>query len=103
MLINVVERVHEIGLRRALGASRKAIAVQFLLESTSVGFASGAVGVLLGLAAVNIAASVRDWIPVMSATVPVLGLGVGTLIGMLAGVYPAIKASLISPSTSLRA
>jgi ABC-type antimicrobial peptide transport system permease subunit len=103
MLINVVERVPEIGLRRALGASRKAIAVQFLLESTAVGFASGAVGVLLGLVAVNTVASVRDWIPVMSANVPVLGLGVGTLIGMLAGVYPAMKASLISPSKSLRA
>lgn len=103
MLINVVERVPEIGLRRALGASRKAIAVQFLLESTTVGFVSGVVGILLGLVALHTAATVRDWIPVMSATVPVLGLGVGTLIGMLAGVYPAIKASLISPSTSLRA
>jgi len=103
MTINVVERIPEIGLRRAFGASRRAIAAQFLLESATIGIIGGLSGATLGLALLHGAARLREWTPVMDATVPYLALILGAAIGLLAGTYPATRAARIPPTTSLRA
>ncbi len=103
MTVNVMERIPEIGLRRALGASRFSIAVQFLGESTFLGVAGGLVGAALGLAFIVGAAELRAWTPILSPEVPYLALALGAGIGTLSGAYPAVRASRIAPAASLAA
>lgn len=100
-LVGVLERRHEIGVRRAVGASRSAIVVQFLFESAALGFTGGSAGSIAGLIVALVAATVNDWVPVVPGSLvflgPVLGLGVG----VLAGIYPASRASRIEPVAAL--
>ena len=102
MVIAVLERRTEIGLRRALGARRVHIAAQFLTESLLLAFLGGVCGVALGTAATAIASVARDW----TVTVPPLaiwgGLGAALLIGALAGLYPAARAARLAPTDALR-
>jgi ABC-type antimicrobial peptide transport system permease subunit len=102
MTITVIERTAEIGLRRAFGASRLAIAAQFLLESVTIGAIGGMAGATLGVVLVGGAADLRNWIPVLNAAVPYLAVALGASIGLLAGTYPAVRAANIPPTTSLR-
>lgn len=101
-LIGVLERVSEIGLRRALGAKPRHIAVQFLTETGVLGFLGGLVGTSLGVSAVVVMAAVRHWTPVMDTWLIVLGPVFGALIGIAAGVYPAMRAARIEPVEALR-
>ena len=103
MVISVLERRPEIGLRRALGAGRRHIAAQFLVESLLLGAAGGAVGVLLGTTVTLGLARFRDW-PVLVPPVAVAaGLGAAVVIGAVAGVYPALRAARLAPTDALRA
>lgn len=101
-LVSVMERVSEIGLRRALGANRREIAGQFLMESASLGTLGGLLGACFGVVAVSLISASRDWSvviePILLVAAPVVGLGTG----LLAGLYPAIKASRIQPIAALR-
>ncbi|MGW3151820.1 ABC transporter permease [Streptomyces sp. NPDC001177] len=101
MVISVLERRREIGLRRALGASRGQIRGQFLTESVALSALGGAAGVLLGCAASIGYAAFRDWPPVIPATTVAAGLGGAVLIGVIAGVYPAVRASRLTPTEAL--
>ncbi|MFP1629348.1 ABC transporter permease [Streptomyces sp. 5K101] len=101
MVISVLERRREIGLRRALGASRGQVRGQFLTESVVLSGLGGAAGVLLGCAAAIGYASLRDWPPVIPATAVGAGLGGAVLIGVVAGVYPAVRASRLTPTQAL--
>lgn len=102
-LVTVLERVGEIGLRRALGASRGHIAAQFLLESTGMGVAGGVLGASAGTLLIVGISLVRDWTPVMDPWVP-LGMPLlGAVIGLVAGVYPALRAAGLEPVEALRA
>ncbi|MEO8541308.1 MAG: ABC transporter permease [bacterium] len=102
-LVTVLERVGEIGLRRALGASRSHIATQFLLESTAMGVAGGVMGASAGTLLIVAISLVRDWTPVMDPWVP-LGMPLlGAVIGLVAGVYPALRAASLEPVEALRA
>jgi putative ABC transport system permease protein len=102
-LVSVLERVGEIGLRRALGAARRHIAAQFLIESTVMGLLGGIVGTSLGtLVIVSVAAS-RTWTPVLDPWVPLLAPLLGGLIGLLSGTYPSLRAASMEPVESLRA
>jgi macrolide transport system ATP-binding/permease protein len=102
-LVSVLERVGEIGLRRALGAARRHIAAQFLIESTVMGLLGGIVGTSLGtLVVVGVAAS-RTWTPVLEPWVPLAAPLVGALIGLLSGTYPSLRAAAMEPVESLRA
>lgn len=102
-LVSVLERVGEIGLRRALGAGRRHIAGQFLLESTVLGLLGGALGASVGVLAVVAVAASRTWTPVLDAWVPLTAPLLGGVIGLLAGTYPALRAAAMEPVEALRA
>jgi putative ABC transport system permease protein len=102
MVISVLERRAEIGLRRALGATRRHVAVQFLLEALLLAVVGGIGGVLLGAGVTAIYAHIKGW----SLLIPGLalwgGLGAALLIGTIAGLYPALRAARLSPTEALR-
>ncbi len=102
MIISVLERRSEVGLRRALGARRRHIAVQFLGESLVLGVAGGVAGVLLGVAATGAYAAAEG----LTLRVPLAavagGLAAACLLGALAGLYPATRASRLTPTEALR-
>ena len=102
-LVSVLERVGEIGLRRALGASRRHIAYQFLLESTGIGLFGGVIGASTGVLVVVGVSAYNDWTPVLDARVPLAAPLLGALVGLVAGLYPAWRASRLEPVESLRA
>jgi macrolide transport system ATP-binding/permease protein len=101
-LVSVLERVGEIGLRRALGASRRHIASQFLIESTVMGLLGGIVGTSLGTLVIVAVAASRTWTPVLDPWVPLLAPLLGGLIGLLSGTYPSLRAAAMEPVESLR-
>ncbi len=102
-LVSVLERVGEIGLRRATGARRRHIAAQFLAESAAMGFVGGILGASLGVLVIVGVSAQRQWTPVLDLYVPVLAVPGGTLIGLVAGLYPSWRASRLEPVDALRA
>lgn len=100
MYATVTERTREVGIRRALGATKRNILLQFLTESTLLSLFGGIVGLLL---AVAIVAIVRNWFPVaVNVFAVVLALGVSSGIGIFFGVFPAKKAADLSPMEAIR-
>lgn len=101
-LVSVLERVGEIGLRRALGAGRRHIAAQFLVESTAMGLVGGVIGASLGVLVVVAISATRTWTPILDPWLPVGAPLLGAVTGLLAGLYPAIRASRLEPVEALR-
>jgi putative ABC transport system permease protein len=101
MVISVLERRAEIGLRRSLGATRGQVRTQFLAESLLLSMLGGAGGVALGLAVTGGYAVLQGWPAVVPAWATVGGVAATLLIGGLAGLYPAIRASRLSPTEAL--
>ena len=102
MLVSVTERTREIGVRKAIGALRRDIITQFLIEAMTLSAIGGVIGVAVGLA---IAAVVRNVSPLATATPLwsiVVGLMVSISIGLFFGIYPAMKAAKLDPIESLR-
>jgi putative ABC transport system permease protein len=101
MVIAVLERRSEIGLRRALGATRGHIRTQFLAEAITLSVAGGVAGIIAGAAATAIYAHSRGWATVIPASAWAGGLAAAILIGALAGLLPAIRAARLSPTQAL--
>jgi putative ABC transport system permease protein len=102
MVISVLERRSEIGLRRALGASRRHVAEQFLAEALLLSVLGGVAGTLIGVVATAIYADTQHW----SVQIPALalygGVGAALAIGAIAGLYPSMRAARLSPTEALR-
>ncbi|GAB3900310.1 ABC transporter permease [Kibdelosporangium lantanae] len=102
MVISVLERRSEIGLRRALGATKGHIRVQFLFEAVLLSMLGGVVGVIAGTAATAAFASAKDWLIVVPTLAWAGGLGAALVIGAVAGLLPAIRAARMAPTEALR-
>ena len=102
MLVSVTERTKEIGIRKAIGAKKKTILTQFVLEAIALCWVGGLIGIFIGVVGGNIVAGLLgfsihvpiDWI--------IIGLVVTTVVGVVFGVYPAVKASNLDPIEALR-
>ncbi len=101
-LVGVMERTGEIGLRRAMGATRGHIAAQFLFESASMGIIGGLIGASAGVLIVAGVSAYQVWTPVLDLEAPLLAPLVGGLIGLLSGAYPAMRAARLEPVEALR-
>jgi putative ABC transport system permease protein len=101
MVISVLERRAEIGLRRSLGATRGQIRLQFLAESLLLSALGGAGGVLLGIVVTGIYAATQNWPTVVPVWAMAGGVLATLLIGAVAGLYPAVRASRLSPTEAL--
>jgi putative ABC transport system permease protein len=103
MVVTVMERRGEIGLRRALGARPGQVATQFTTEAVALSALGGTLGLALGAAAAIVIATVSNQPVVIPATTAFLGLGLSVVVGALAGMQPAIRAARVAPVTALRA
>jgi putative ABC transport system permease protein len=101
MVISVLERRQEIGLRRALGATRGQIRIQFLVEAVLLALAGGVVGVLSGAAATAMYAHTKGWAIAIPFEAWAGGLAAALVIGAIAGLLPAIRAARLSPTEAL--
>ena len=102
MVIAVIERQNEIGLRRALGATRFHIGTQFISESLLLSFIGGVLGIILGIFATALYTTLREWTLVIPGYVVLGGIVSSILIGGLARFYPALRAANMSPTDALR-
>jgi len=103
MLVSVSERKREIGIRRALGARRRDIQYQFLVESITLCMAGGLLGIVLGVVACAVVSRFNDWEFLVSWMAVWLGVGVSCLVGVFFGFYPARQAAQMKPIEALRA
>jgi putative ABC transport system permease protein len=101
-LVAVIERTEEIGLRRAVGARPRHIAAQFLAESTALGTLGGLIGTCVGVGTVVIFAAAKNWTAVLNPAYTLPAPLIGSVVGLLAGAYPALRAARTSPLAALR-
>jgi putative ABC transport system permease protein len=102
MLASVLERTREIGVRRAIGARRLDIIVQFLVESFTISALGGLTGVAIGVGIARVVATYAHWPTVVTAASILLSIGVSLTVGIVSGLYPAMRAARIDPIQALR-
>jgi len=102
MLVSVVERTREIGVRRAMGARRRDILRQFLMEAALLSFIGGAIGVLIGYGISKIIPAMLPLPTLVRPSLVVSGLTIAVVTGLIAGVFPAVKAARLPPVEALR-
>jgi putative ABC transport system permease protein len=101
MLATVSERTREIGIRRAVGATRKHITVQFLVESVLLTFSGGIFGVAIGIGGVWLITTLAGWQTAVTLWSIMLPLGMSIIVGIFFGLYPAYKAARMDPIAAL--
>ena len=102
MLASVLERTSEIGLRRAIGARKLDIRMQFIAEAVALSLAGGLIGIGLGYGTSKLVAAFSGWSTIITAASIALSFGVSTLVGLVFGIYPAVQASNLDPIECLR-
>ena len=102
MLVSVTERTREIGIRRAIGARRRDILLQFLAESAFLSLAGGALGVMIGVLAARMVSAFARWPTMVAPSAILLAFGFASLIGVFFGFYPAQRAAGLDPVDALR-
>ncbi|MBI4383533.1 MAG: FtsX-like permease family protein, partial [Nitrospinae bacterium] len=102
MLVSVTERTREIGIRKAIGAKKKEIMEQFLIESVVISFMGGLIGVFLGMAISRAVSKLGGWDTIVSPQSILLAFGFSVGVGMFFGYYPANKAANLNPIEALR-
>jgi putative ABC transport system permease protein len=102
MLVSVTERTREIGIRRAIGAKKRNIMAQFIMEAVVLCEVGGAIGVVLGIAVGDFGAHLMNLAPVIPFDWVLIGLGICSLVGIVFGTYPAFQAANLDPIESLR-
>jgi putative ABC transport system permease protein len=102
MLASVTERTREIGVRRALGARRRDIIVQFLVETVMLSGIGGILGVLLGVAIPFVVTHFAGMKTIVTLWSPLLAFGISALVGIVFGIYPALRAARMDPVEALR-
>jgi putative ABC transport system permease protein len=102
MLTSVVERTHEIGIRRTVGATRNDITLQFLTESLLMTLVGGVLGIAIGVASALAITAYAGWSTYVSPVAVLLGITVSLSVGLIFGLYPAMKAARLEPVDALR-
>jgi putative ABC transport system permease protein len=102
MLVSVTERTREIGVRKALGATRGNILLQFLIEALTLCILGGVVGILVGVATTVVLARVMHWNTLISPAAIVVAFGFSGLVGLFFGIWPARRAARLDPIDALR-
>ena len=101
MLASVLERTREIGVRRAIGARQRDVVRQFLIETTIISLSGGVAGILLGVGLSQLIGVLAGWSTIVTTSSIVLAFGVSVVIGIVFGLYPAVRASRLDPVTAL--
>ena len=101
MLASVLERTREIGVRRAIGARQRDVVRQFLIETTIISVSGGVAGILMGVGLSQLIGVLAGWSTIVTTSSIVLAFGVSVAIGIVFGLYPAIRASRLNPVTAL--
>jgi ABC-type antimicrobial peptide transport system permease subunit len=102
MLVSVSERTKEIGLRKAIGATRRAVLLQFLIEAVIISIIGGLLGIVIGAGSSLILSKFSGWAIYISPFSVALAFGFSATVGVVFGFWPAKKASLLSPIDALR-
>jgi putative ABC transport system permease protein len=102
MLATVTERTREIGIRRAIGASRRMILLQFLVETILLTFVGGILGILLGIGGAAVISLFAEWRTIISWQTVALAFGISAMIGLVFGLYPASQGANMNPISALR-
>jgi putative ABC transport system permease protein len=102
MLASVLERTREIGVRRAIGATRRDIRSQFVIESFAISFLGGVTGIIIGIVLARIVAAYAGWPTVITFWSLLLSTGVSISVGLVSGIYPAARAAELNPVDALR-
>jgi putative ABC transport system permease protein len=102
MLASVLERTREIGVRRAIGATRRDIQSQFVIESFAISLIGGVAGIIIGIVLARLVAAYAGWPTVITISSLILSTGVSVSVGLVSGIYPATRAAELNPVEALR-